>query len=300
MRGFFLRLLGYNKMMKNNYLLVLAILLIYGSQSVSAVDLRPLNVQNARMDLENKNELRVNFDWIHEGIDAGGLGNLNINSFTLPRINYKRTFNTKIPTRIGASAGLGYNRLSVNDIFGIDGLDGSGDRFGFQNIGLSLEAGVIQKENIAVALYINQHFPTVNSDLLGLPVLSNSLPVYGTNAYGFQSGSEIELHLGKNLAMYSDLAYRFDKHELIDFMHSFVYFNEAVLSLGDKKNYGLSLGVLGNTFYGDVSYTDLRLTPGLILGLGDENQHQLRIGMPIGLNETSPDIGVQASYFSSF
>lgn len=287
--------------MKKNFILILAVMFFYETLSVSAVELRPLNVQNARMDLENKNELRVNFDWIHEGIEVGG-ADFSINSFTLPRINYKRTFNTKIPTRIGASAGLGYNRLSidVDNILGIDDFNGGTGRFGFQNIGLSLEAGVIQKENIAVALYINQHFPTVNSDILGLPFLSNSLPVYGTNAYGFQSGSEIQFNLGKNLTIYSDLAYRFDKHELIDFIHSFVYFNEAVLSLGDKKNYGLSLGVMGNTFYGDVSYTDLRLAPGLILGLGDENQHQFRVGMPIGLNETTPDIGVQASYFSSF
>ena len=285
--------------MKKNFILILAVLFFYGTLSVSAVELRPLNVQNARMDLENKNELRVNFDWIHEGREFAGT-DVGINSFTLPRINYKRTFNTKIPTRIGASVGLGYNRLSLNNILGINDFSGNTDTFGFQNIGLSLEAGLIQKKDIALAVYINQHFPTVNNDLLGLPALSNSLPVSGTNAYGFQSGTEIQFNLGNNLTIYSDLAYRFDKHELIDFMHSFVYFNEAVLSLGDQKNYGLSLGILGNTLYGDVSYTDLRLAPGLILGLGDENQHQLRVGMPIGLNETSPDIGVQASYFSSF
>jgi hypothetical protein len=34
--------------------------------------------------------------------------------------------------------------------------------------------------------------------------------------------------------------------------------------------------------------------------MGDDNNKQFRVGLPIGLNSDSADLGVQASYFSLF
>jgi|GEM_PF-2204813 len=278
--------------MKKSVLMLLAMIVI-GTNAVNATALRPLNVQNAKMDTENQNELRINFDWFRDGVEAGGV-DVRSNSFTMPRIDLRHTFDTEIPTRVGINIGMGvgFAEVAVGDTELAEG-----SALGFQNMGLTLEAGVVQEEDLSIALYINQHFPFVHNNLL----LANTYrPIYGANAYGFQTGAEFQFNLGDNLTWHGDVGYRFDVPQAGEVQNSLVYYNEAVLSMGDDKNVGLSLGLLGNSVYNDNLGTDLRLVPGIIVGMGNDNNKQLRVGLPIGMNSDSADIGVQASYFSLF
>jgi hypothetical protein len=279
--------------MKKSVLMLLA-MIVLGTNAVNATALRPLNVQNAKMDTENQNELRVNFDWFRDHSEVGGL-DVRSNSFTMPRIDIRHTFDTEIPVRVGMNIGMavGFAELASGDTE----LDES-SALGFQNMGLTLEAGVVQEEDLSIALYVNQHFPFVHNNLL----LANTYrPIYGANAYGFQTGAEYQFKfLVDNLTWHGDVGYRFDVPEAGEVQNSLVYYNEAVLSLGDDNNVGLSLGLLGNSVYNDNIGTDLRIVPGIIVGMGDNNNKQLRVGLPIGLNSDSADLGVQASYFSLF
>jgi hypothetical protein len=285
--------------MKKSVLMLLA-MIVLGTNAVNATALRPLNVQNAKMDTENQNELRVNFDWFRDHSELAGQQDVRSNSFTIPRIDIRHTFDTEIPVRVGMNIGMavGFAELALDDTE----IDES-SALGFQNMGLTLEAGVVQEEDLSIALYVNQHFPFVQNNLL----LANTYrPIYGANAYGFQTGAEYQFKfLVDNLTWHGDVGYRFDVPEAGEVQNSLVYYNEAVLSLGDDNNIGLSLGLLGNSVYNsnigtDLRGTDLRIVPGLIIGMGDDNNKQFRVGLPIGLNSDSADLGVQASYFSLF
>jgi hypothetical protein len=160
----------------NKLIFIIALFLLLGNFSLAqASQLRPLNVQNAKMDTENKNELRINFDWMHSS--TGKPEEINIYDVSVPRINYKRTFNTIIPTRVGISTGLSATGINLDS----SGEELSGSAFGFQNMGLSLEAGVVQKEDLSIAIYINQNFPFTHNPLISI---GNLIPVYGISAYG--------------------------------------------------------------------------------------------------------------------
>ncbi len=278
-------------------LVLLLITLFVSSQAAQAYKLRALNVQNAYIDTDNQNELRINFDWFHDrGESAGTI--YRQNSFNLPRIEYRHGMQLGedgLPVRVGFSAGLGLgaDSLETNDIEAF-----SRSAFGFNNLGLTLEAALANSESGALTAYINQTFPLIHSASMNSVALR---PVNGINAYGFQTGFEYQfqvINFGDNtdLTWYGDIGYRFDVPENGSTQHSFIYYNELVLDF--DEGFGMSLGLLGNSVYTSDIGTDLRLVPGLIASVGDNSQ--LRVGLPFGINADSPDIGVQASLFSSF
>ncbi|MBT6843724.1 MAG: hypothetical protein HOA17_08015 [Candidatus Melainabacteria bacterium] len=261
--------------------ILLAMLLLLSVSSANAA-LAPLNVQQAAINTENPDQLTIGFDWFHDhGSSAGS--ETSSDGFNLLRMDWRHSLDTGIPTRIGMSAGLSYGTT--------DSTTGDSSAFGFSNIGLSLEAALVDEEDFALTWYINQHFPMVQSSLL----LNNTLrPVSGRNAYGFQTGAEYTISLGDNLAWHGDVGYRFDVPDAGATQHSLIYYNEAVWS---GEDFGLSLGLLGNTVYTDNLGTDLRLVPGIIIPMDDM---QFRAGLPLGINNDSPDIGVQASIYKTF
>ena len=265
--------------------ILLAMLLLLSVSSANAA-LAPLNVQQATIDTENPNQLTVGFDWFHNHASAGGI-DASTDVFNLLRVDWRHSLDTSIPARIGISSALTHGSADVE----VAGIEAGISAFGFSNLGLTLEAGLVQEEDFALTWYINQHFPMVQSSLL----LSNTLrPVSGRNAYGFQTGAEYTINLGDSLSWHGDVGYRFDVPDAGATQHSLIYYNEAVWS-GD--DFGISLGLLGNTVYTDNIGTDLRLVPGIIIPMDDM---QLRAGLPLGLNSDSPDIGVQASIYKTF
>lgn len=292
-------------MKKIKTLLLASLLAVVGSSSVFAAEtkkdsdsenfLRPINVQNAYIDTDKKWETRVNFDWARRSQGLAG-ARLRQNSFNLPRVELRRSFDTAIPTRIGISESLNA---------GVNGLSGVYDNgsFGFGNLGITLEAALVNKKEFASTLYFNQQIPFAHSTSL-----NNALwrPTNGTDAYSFQTGLETQFNLGSNLAVYSDLGYRFDDYDKDVIGHSFVYSTEAVLDTNTPVN--LSLGMLGMTTYDNktlssrgayLAGTDIRLVPGLIIPIGEDKDTQFRLGFPIGLTNDAADFGVQASLFAA-
>lgn len=292
-------------MKKIKTLLFASLLAVVGSSSVFAAEtkkdsdgenfLRPINVQNAYIDTDKKWETRVNFDWARRSQGLAG-ARLRQNSYNLPRVEFRRSFDTAIPTRIGISESLNA---------GVNGLSGVYDNgsFGFGNLGITLEAALVNKKEFASTLYFNQQIPFAHSTSL-----NNALwrPTNGTDAYSFQTGLETQFNLGSNLAVYSDLGYRFDDYDKDVIGHSFVYSTEAVLDTNTPVN--LSLGMLGMTTYDNKTLssrgaylggTDIRLVPGLIIPIGEDKDTQFRLGFPIGLTNDAADFGVQASLFAA-
>jgi len=275
--------------------LVLAIaLLAFGVSQAQATELRPLNIQNAKMydDEDRDTELRVNFDWFRSSTNVGGGLHLRNNTFNLPRIDIRQScINSPIPFRVGLNTALS---AGATEIGSGSGETAEGSAFGFGNLGLTLEAGIVRTDNVNINLYINQNFPFIHNNLL---VGTTLRPQNGVNAYGFQTGALYQVDITKSLTWFGDLGYRFDVPELGEVQNSLVYYNELVLGLADDR-VGLALGLLGNTVYNDDIGTDLRLVPGLIARVGDVSQ--LRVGFPIGINHDSPEFGVQFSYFTAF
>ena len=285
--------------MKKTLVLTLALLLLSAGQAM-ATDLRALNIQNAKIyanDDQNA-EMRVNFDWFHDGRNSNFNGlRRNSNVFNMPRIDIRQSCTScPIPFRIGLNTSLNAGNTELAT-FGTDGDTEVFERsaFGFGNLGLTLEAALVQTDSVNITGYINQHFSMLHNNLLNNLTLR---PQNGRNAYGFQTGALYQFDMGRHLTWYGDLGYRFDVPQAGAIQHSFVYYNEAVLGFGSNDSFGLSLGLLGNTVYTNNIGTDLRLVPGIIDKVG--NSGQIRVGVPFGINGTSPDIGVQASYFTSF
>ena len=293
-------------MKKITNLLFASLLLVAGSTSAFAADaaknsdaenfLRPINVQNAYIDTDKKWETRVSFDWARRSQGLGG-ARLRQNSFNLPRVEVRRSFDTPIPTRIGLSQSLNA---------GVNGLSGAYDNgsFGFGNLGITLEAALVNKKEFASTLYFNQQIPFAHSTSL-----NNALwrPTNGTDAYSFQTGLQTQFDLfTENLKVYSDLGYRYDYFDKDVVGHSFVYSTEAVLDTKTPVN--LSLGMLGMTTYDSKTLssrgaylggTDIRLVPGLIIPIGEDKNTQFRLGFPIGVTNDAADFGVQASLFAA-
>lgn len=281
--------------MKKTLVLALALILFAG-QAQAVSDLRALNVQNARIyanDDQNA-EVRVNFDWFHDDTGLNG-GRRSEHVFNLPRIDIRQACTScPIPFRIGLNTSL---NAGASEFRGGNSRteDIENSAFGFGNLGLTLEAAVLQSDSVSANFYINQHFALLHNDLLNNLTLR---PQNGRNAYGFQTGFLYQFDLTDHLVWFGDIGYRFDVPDAGAVQHSLVYYNEAVLGLGNRNQFGLSLGLLGNSVYTDDIGTDLRIVPGLIAKVGDAGQ--IRVGLPVGINQDSPDIGVQASYFASF
>lgn len=281
--------------MKKTMFLSLALLIVSAS-AASAQDtfLRALNVQNAKIvtDRDQNTELRVNFDWFRDHEEIGGV-DVRTNTFNMPRIDIRHSYDCKVPLRIGMNTALSAGAQEFGGGGGVEFAEASA--FGFGDLGLTIEAGLVQGDDVNITWYLNQNFPLVHNNLL----IANTLrPVNGVNAYGFQTGLLYQLAMGDHLSWFGDIGYRFDVPELGEVENSLVYYNEMVLGLGSDNSFGLSLGLLGNTVYNNNVGTDLRLVPGFILPVGDVSQ--LRAGVPIGLTDDSPDFGVQLSYFTAF
>jgi hypothetical protein len=255
--------------------------------------LRPINVQNAYIDTDKKWEARVSFDWFHDHrrTTAGApFGHDRRNFLDLPRLDIKRSLDTAIPTRIGMSTAL---VLGTREQEFSPTTEDNDSGFGFGNIGLTLEAALLNERDKAITAYINQNFPLAHRDVM----LSQALrPLNGTRAYGFQTGAEYQFKLVDNLNWFGDIAYRFDVPSSGSTQHSLVYYNELVLDTGTPI--ALSCGLLGNSVYTHDLGTDLRLVPGIITSFGDRD-YQFRVGAPIGLTSDSADFGVQASLFAA-
>lgn len=278
-------------------IVILLALFLFGSEAVQAdTPIRPINVQNAVMgNDENENaELRINFDWFR---DHAGVGNINTrsNTFNLPRVDIRQACTSSpIPFRIGIntalSAGMTELETGGNEFF-------ERSAFGLGNLGITLEAQLFQSDDSrnAANVYINQSIPFQHNNLL---TTNTFRPQNGVNAYGFQTGLLYQFGLGEYLTWYGDIGYRFDVPDKGAVQHSIVYYNEAVLGLGSEQNFGLTLGLLGNSVYTDGIGTDLRIVPGFAAKVGDDSQ--LRVGVPMGLTRDTPDFGVQLGYFTTF
>lgn len=282
--------------MKKTLVLTLALILLSVGQA-QATDLRALNVQNAKIyaNDDQNTELRVNFDWFHTDNNSRFPGlTRSSHVFNMPRIDIRQACTScPIPFRIGLNTSLNAGMTELEAANQSEPFERSA--FGFGNLGLTMEAAVVQNDSAAVNLYINQHFALLHNNLLNNLTLR---PQNGRNAYGFQTGALYQFDMGDHLTWYGDVGYRFDVPQKGAVQHSLVYYNELVLGLSSEDRFGLSLGLLGNTVYTNNIGTDLRMVPGIIAKVGDAGQ--IRVGMPIGINGTSPDIGVQASYFTSF
>lgn len=271
--------------------ILLAMLLVLGISGAKAAALAPINVQQAHIntDAEHNQQLTIGFDWFrdHSSI-GGGPGDLRMGVMNLPRVDFRQSFDTAIPIRIGLNSALTHGTSET----AIGGVETESAALGFNNLGLTLEAGLVQGDNVNITAYINQNFPFVHNNLLSTNLLR---PVQGVNAYGFQSGLEYSWKMADCLTWFGDVAYRFDVPSVGEVQNSLVYYNEAVLGLGEGA--GLSIGLLGNSVYNNNIGTDLRLVPGIIIPMGDV---QFRASTPIGLTSVSPDFGVQASIFTTF
>jgi opacity protein-like surface antigen len=271
--------------------ILLAMLLVLGVSGANAANLAPINVQQAHIntDADSNQQLTIGFDWFrdHSSI-GGGPGDFRTGVMNLPRVDFRQSFDTAIPTRIGLNTALTHGTAET----AIGGVETEASALGFNNLGLTLEAGLVQGDKVNITAYINQNFALVHSGLLSTNVLR---PVQGVNAYGFQTGLEYSWKMADCLSWFGDVAYRFDVPSVGEVQNSLVYYNEAVLGVGDGA--GLSIGLLGNSVYNNNIGTDLRLVPGIIIPMGDV---QFRAGVPIGLTSVSPDFGVQASIFTTF
>lgn len=278
--------------MKKTLMLIAALMTLNIGQA-QASELRALNVQNAKIytEEENNTEVRVNFDYFRNHFRPNGSSDSRFSTYNIPRVDVRQAFELgSVPVRIGLNTALSAGRSELETAGGTS----HSSAFGFGNLGLTLEAGVVQTKPFNLTAYINQTFPWIHNDLL----ITNGLrPVNGANAYGFQTGALYQVDFCKHISWYGDVGYRFDVPKTGSTQHSLVYYNEAVLGLTENNLVGLSLGLLGNSVYTSNLGTDLRLVPGVISKLGDYGQ--LRVGFPLGINPNSPDFGVQVSYFNA-
>ena len=158
--------------------ILLAMLLLLSVSSANAA-LAPLNVQQAAINTENPDQLTIGFDWFHDhGSSAGS--ETSSDGFNLLRMDWRHSLDTGIPTRIGMSAGLSYGTT--------DSTTGDSSAFGFSNIGLSLEAALVDEEDKYNAFDLQgERFTTVLFP-----------PVKGGLSSGFDYESK---HYGVDIAM---------------------------------------------------------------------------------------------------
>ncbi len=255
----------------------------------SATAIQPVNVQSAYIDTERDWQVKVDYNYFRDHSDVGGTDFRN-STMELPRIDIRKSFDTSIPTRIGLNTAISLGSTGTETA----GVSTETGALGFGNLGLTLEAALVNTEDFAVTAYINQHFSLVhNSSMVANAFRATS----GANAYGFQTGLELSAKLLDGLTAYGDWAYRFDVPDAGEVQNSFIYWNEIVWDTGTIVN--PTLGVLGTSVFNDNIGTDLRLVPGWVNNFGDDNAYQLRFGFPIGLTSDSNDFGVQVGLFAA-
>lgn len=220
-------------------------------------------------------------------------------SYSLPRINYKRSIATKIPLRVGLGTSLNLSSFDYENPDGSTLLEGS--QLGMGNVSLDLEASILNRENYVLNIFFNQFLPS--SSVAG--------PLFARDGYfddyGFQTGLRYQISFLKYFTLFCDLAYA----KYIDFddgqddtgsSDSLIYYNEIVLDTKHKVN--LSAGLLGQTIFydnffgGNFNINYLYLVPGLIVPFGKYSNIQTRLGVPIGLTPESDDFGLQFSIFA--
>ena len=252
---------------------------------------RPLNVQNAFIDTKRKNELRVEFDWFHDAQQLPGFEFIRDN-YTLPRINYKRSFAAKIPFRLGVGTSL---NLASFDFEASSGVFSEFSELGLGSIVLNFDTSIINKRDFVLNLFFDQFLPTQS---IGGTLLARD--GFGDN-YGFQTGIRYQLAFLKYLRLFGDLAYGkymdFGDNSNFSF-DSLIYYNELIVDIMRRIN--LSFGLLGQSLYNDTDFNQLYFVPGAIVSFGKNRNFQARLGFPIGLTEDADDFGIQASLFTLF
>ncbi|MCE2928447.1 MAG: hypothetical protein LW817_02310 [Candidatus Caenarcaniphilales bacterium] len=261
------------------------------SANASSVMIRPINIQNAYIDTENKNELRVEFSWLHDNFDFGGLS-FSQDRYTVPQATYRRSFETEIPTRVSVGLGLAVNSTDIS-VFG------EGSDLDFGNVYLGLEAALINSEEHSLTLYFDQNLPSGGFNVGTPGVLNNA----SFDNYSFQTGLRHQIALGDLGTIFTDLAYAksmsLDDNLEISFDY-FSYGTEFVANTPCKVK--PSIGFMGQHLFNDVDADSMYLVPGLIVALDDDAKYQARIGVPIGLSGDDGsdfDIGIQAGLFAS-
>lgn len=252
--------------MKKLVALILAFFVTVGSASAT---LYPRQTQFAEMKDGWYSTIDFDFSHFHRPVSGSPIGGNDIqaNRFTLPSFDMRYTFDEKF--RVGLNIPLVYGDLDVGPV--------ESSAFGFGKLGVTTE----MKLSDSVTGFINQDFDTVHNTLLGL------------DSYGFETGLEIQKEVSDKLTYFGEYGYRFDVPERGAVQHSFIYNNAVVWDTDSWFNPSLELIGFSN-FTAD--FTSLQIIPGWVTPFGDGN-NQFRIGLPIGLNPDSPDIGVSAGVY---
>jgi len=279
--------IGENQTMRKLLMATASLVLTAGIASATAI--QPVNVQSAYIDTDRDWQVKVDYNYFRNHSTSGGTEFRN-STMELPRIDIRKSFDTSIPVRIGLNTAVSLGSTGTETA----GVQTETGALGFGNLGLTLEAGLINEKDFAVTAYINQHFALIhNSSMVG----NAFRPTSGANAYGFQTGLELSANLIEGITWYGDWAYRFDVPDAGEVQNAFVYWNELVWDTGTIVN--PTLGILGTSVYNSGVGTDLRLVPGWVNNFGDDNAYQLRVGFPIGLTSDSTDFGVQVGLFAA-
>lgn len=184
------------------------------------------------------------------------------NALAIPEFGLRYGFKDRY--RLGFLSTLVYaNETSFS------GQENSG--FGFGNLDLSFEYELIDEH---LTWFFNQYLPVAHSDLVG------------TVDYGLATGFEMQKPIYKKIALWTELGYQ------ADFINSgvdnlFTYNNALTYDI--DKVFNPFIELLGVSDYQN-DITTLQLVPGWSTNV---NQYYFLVGIPIGLNEDSPDYGIQ-------
>lgn len=263
--------------------------LILTAGIASATAIQPVNVQSAYIDTERDWQVKIDYNYFRDHSTVGATEFRN-STMELPRLDIRKSFDMGVPVRVGLNTALALGSTGTETA----GVQTETGAIGFGNLGLTLEAALVNEKDFALTAYINQHFALIHNSSM---VANAYRPISGANAYGFQTGLEFSADLCGGLNWYGDLAYRFDVPAAGEVQNAFIYWNELVWDTGTIIN--PTLGILGTSVFNNNIGTDLRLVPGWVNNFGDDNSYQLRFGFPIGLNSDSNDFGVQVGLFAA-
>ncbi len=253
-----------------------ALLALAFTASSASATLYPRNTQFAEM--EDGWYTTIDFDaFDYDRFPAGGRSDVDTVSF--PKVDVRYTFDERY--RVGLNIPFMYTGADKNPA-------ADASAIGFGKLGLTLEAQIAENFNF----FFNQEFPTTHNPLLAIDGRAA-----GFDSYAFETGFNWQRNLSDNLTWFAETGFRFDDLDNSGTMGSFIYNNAVVWDTDTWINPSLEL--TGLSVYGDeFSKTDLRLIPGWITPIGDDDSTQFRIGMPIGLNTDTPNIGIQAGFFA--
>lgn len=256
-------------------ILVAFLALLVTATSASAT-LYPRNTQFAEM----KDGLygTIDFDIFDYDRIPGSIRG-DVDTVSLPKLDLRYTFDERF-------------RLGLNIPFLYTGLEDVGagrdfSAFGFGKLGVTAEMALAQNFNF----FFNQEFPLNHSPLLALDGSQA-----GYDSYAFETGLNWQYALGDSWTWFAEYAYRYDDLDGAGSVGSFIYNNALVWDTDSWFNPSLEL--TGISTYGDeIEKTDLRIIPGWVTPFGDDDEYQFRVGLPIGLNTDTPNIGVQAGLY---